>query len=585
MAADSIHERFAAQVERTPDAVSVTAGGVRLTYRELDARADRLARRLLALGVGPESPVAVLVERSPDLAVAVLAAVKAGGFYLPLHDAYPPERKQWIIDESGATVLLTDRAMSTWGLPDVATVVDVDADDATDAATPLPVTDGHPDRLACVIYTSGSTGTPKGVAITHRGVLSVVLDSCWDNDWHHRVLMVAPYAFAVSTYELWVPLLRGGEVVMAPPGDLDIGVLRRLIADHAITGLHLTAGLFRVVAEEAPDCVAGVREVLVGGDVVSPPTVDRILDANPGLAVRGTYGTTEATLFTINMPMTARSAADVALPIGFLMDETRAYILDERLAPVEPGTTGELYLAGTRVTRGYLGRPDLTAERFVADPFTDDGTRMYRTGDFVRLTPGGAVLLVGRADDQVKVRGFRVELPEVEAVLAKYPGLAQVLVVARRVDLEDKRLVAYVVPEGAGFDVAGLRAYATSVLPEYMVPSAIVPLDRLPLTANGKLDRRALPAPESVPDLAGGAPRTEREKVLCEIFADVLGVPRVGVDDDFFDLGGQSLAAMRLLNRIRTALGVELSIEAIFDSSTVSRLAARIEPGQHTHPV
>jgi len=582
MPATSIRECFADQVNRKPDAVAVVAGETRLTYGELDRRANRLAHRLLAAGVRREEPVAILMERSPELVVAVLAVVKAGGTYLALHEAYPADRKQWILDRSGATVLLTDRALTGRGLPRAGKVLLAD-DEAVDTA--FPATDPgiavRSDELACVIYTSGSTGEPKGVALTNRGVLSVVHDSSWDTGWHERLLMVAPYAFAASTYELWVPLLRGGELVLAPPGDLEIRTLRKLVAEHAITGLHLTAGLFRVVAEEDPTCVASVREVLVGGDVVAPAAINRILRACPDTAVRVTYGTTESTLFTLTMPADRRTDPDAAVPIGFPMDETRVYVLDERLQPVPPGELGEMYLAGTRLTRGYLGRPDLTAERFVPDPFAGPGERMYRTGDLVRRTPDGAVLLTGRADDQVKIRGFRVELPEVEAVLAVHPGLRQVLVVAQEVEAEDKRLVAYLVPEAAGFDLAALKEHAETALPDYMVPSAYVELDALPLTANGKLDRKALPEP-ALPDTGPyRAPRTERETALCRVFAEVLGVDRVGVDDDFFELGGQSLSAMRLLNRIRTELGAELSIETLFDESTVAALATRFERDEH----
>jgi amino acid adenylation domain-containing protein len=574
MAATSLRDSFAEQVQRTPDAVAVSSGRTRLTYRELDERANLLAHRLIERGLAPEATVAVLMERSIELVVAVLAVVKAGGTYLALHEAYPAERKQWIIDRSGTSLLIADETMRARGLPEVADVVFAGS---VPAGPPVPAPDRaiHPDQLACVIYTSGSTGEPKGVALTNRGVLSVVRDSSWDTGRHRRLLMVAPYAFAASTYELWVPLLRGGELVLAPPGDLEIHRLRGLIAEHGITGLHLTAGLFRVVAEEDPTCLASVQEVLVGGDIVSPTAVNRIREACPDTAVRVTYGTTESTLFTVTMPTELRPDREAAVPIGFPMDETRVYILDDRLAPVTPGELGEMYLAGTRITRGYLGRPDLTAERFVPDPFTGSGERMYRTGDLVRLTPEGAILLTGRADDQVKVRGFRVELPEVEAVLAKHPGSAQVVVVAQHLGDEDKRLVAYLVPERGGVDVAALRAHAESALPDYMVPSAYVTLDELPLTANGKLDRKALPLPEEQSGSGYRAPRDGREEQLCRIFAEVLDVERVGIDDDFFELGGQSLSAMKLLNRIRTALGVDVSIETLFDISTVAGLSVR----------
>jgi amino acid adenylation domain-containing protein len=571
--ATSIAERFAAQAERTPDAVAVSSGATRLTYRELDERANRLAHRLLGLGVAAEHPVAILQERSVDLVVSILAAVKAGAFYLPLHSAYPTERMQWIMDRSGAAVLLADQVMHGRGLPVAERTVLVDAGE--EAPADAPGVTVHPDQLAYVMYTSGSTGQPKGVAITHRDVLRLVDDQCWGGS-HTRVPMLAPYAFDVSTYELWVPLLRGGEVVLAPPGDLDVAVLRRLVRDEGIETLHLTAGLFRLVAEEEPECLAGVREVMTGGDVISPRAVARVLAACPDLTVRAMYGPTESTLFTTQVPIRAPYEPGATVPVGAAMDGVRVYVLDENLAPA---SDGELYIAGGRLARGYHGRPELTAERFVADPFGEPGDRMYRTGDIVRWTDDGLVDFVGRSDDQVKIRGFRVELAEVESVLAAHPSLAHVSVIAREITPGEKMLAAYVVPGSAEVDTAALRAHATESLPEYMVPAAFVVLDTLPLTANGKVDRAALPAPDLETVSVYRAPRTEAERLLCELFADVLAVPRVGVDDDFFDLGGQSLLAMRLVNRIQTTFGVPLQMRVLFDASTVAELAGHVTAG------
>jgi amino acid adenylation domain-containing protein len=579
MAANSIQEAFALQTARTPDAVAVSAGEVRLTYRELDERANRLAHRLLDLGVRTESPVAVLMQRSVDLVVAILAVTKTGGYYLPLHTAYPPDRIQWIMDQAGRPALLTDLATQGRGLPDAGPVLVVDEEPAgPDAgAAADPGVAGHPDRLAYVMFTSGSTGQPKGVAVTHRGVLNLAADSTWDGGRHARVLGVAPYAFGVSSYELWVPLLRGGHLVLAPPADLDVATLVRLIDAGQITGLHLTAGLFRVLAEEAPAGLAGVREVLTGGDVISPQAVGRVLAACPQTVVRAMYGQTEATAFIVSSPMTAPYRPGPTVPVGRPMDNVRAYVLDERLTPVPPGELGELYVAGPCLARGYFQRPDLTAEAFVADPFTADGQRMYRTGDLVRLTPDGLVDFVGRANDQVKIRGYRVELAELESVLAGHPGVVHVAVVAREAEPGDKRIVAYVVPAFADFTPAELRAHAARSLPEYMVPAAFVVLDALPLTPNGKVDRAALPVPDLAGTVAYRAPRTERQELLCGIFAEVLGVPQVGVDDSFFDLGGQSLQAMRLTSRIQAALGADVPIAALFDAPTVTDLDAYLD--------
>jgi amino acid adenylation domain-containing protein len=581
MASVSIQGRFAEQVSRTPDAVAVSSGDLRLTYRELDERANQLAHRLLALGVGPEIPVAVLMQRSVDVVVAILGVVKAGAFYLPLHDSYPLERMQWIVDQSGAPVLLADEVTVERGLPEGAQVLLPETDEELEELPVYdPVVPTHPDQLAYLIYTSGSTGHPKGVAVSHLDVLGLALDSIWDTGHHERVLMVAPYAFNVSTYELWVPLLHGGEIVVAPPGDLDVALLRRLIREREITGIHLTAGLFRVIAEEAPDSLAGVREVLTGGDVIAPTAVQRVLRANPELVVRAMYGATELTLFSTHAPIAAPYEAGSVVPIGGPMDDVRLHVLDDRLSPVSAGGVGELYIAGRGVARGYFGRADMTAERFVADPFGAAGERMYRTGDLMRRGGADVVEFAGRANDQVKILGFRVELAEVESVLARHPGIAHVAVVARETDAGDKRLVAYAVWESGDTDVAALRGHALESLPEYMVPAAFVAVDALPLTPNGKLDRRALPEPDFENVSTYRAPVDARQEALCAAFTDVLGVSRVGIDDSFFDLGGQSLLAMRLVSRIRSALGVDLTVAVLFDTPTVAGLARHIENGE-----
>ncbi|MEV6537302.1 amino acid adenylation domain-containing protein, partial [Streptomyces sp. NPDC051639] len=589
LGAASVPAAFAAQTVRSPEAVAVRCAGRELSYRELDERSNVLAHRLLGAGVGPEVPVAVLMERSADLVVALLGVLKAGAFYLPLHSGYPRERMQWIVDETSAGVLLTDRATRARGLPDAPVVVTVD--DAGDSAG-FPVTDpgvcGRPDQLAYVMYTSGSTGAPKGVAVTHRDVLDLVVDGMFGGGAHERVLMVAPYAFDPSTYEVWVPLLRGGRTVVAPEGDPSVATLARLIGEEGITGLQVTAGLFRVMAEEDPGCFAGVREVITGGDVISPTAVRRVLEHCPDTVVRSTYGPTETTLFATQAPWTTTDTVPAPIPVGRPLDGMRAYVLDGSLGLLPPGVAGELYLAGAGLARGYHGRPDLTAERFVADPFGPDGGRMYRTGDLARWSAEGLLEFVGRADDQVKIRGFRIELGEIEAVLGRHPGLAQVAVIAREDQPGDKRLVAYVVgPAGDGtVDTEALRAHAAGLLPEYMVPTAFVVLDQLPLTNNGKLDRRALPAPDPTTTAAGTGrgPRDPREEILCGLFAGILGVPAVGIDDNFFELGGHSLLATRLAGRIRSVLGVELAVRHVFDAPTVAALAGRVSEAAAARP-
>ena len=588
MDSNSVQERFAWVMARTPDAIAVSSPAEALTYAELDERANRIARRLIGLGVRPEDPVMVLQERSVEMVASILGIVKAGALYLPLHSAYPLPRLQWIADSVGRPVLLADAIMRERGLPEVPTIVFVDSDAEQRS---LPGTDPSVrtglDRLVHVLYTSGSTGDPMGVAVTHRGVLGLALDSCWDGGGQERILMLAPYAFGVSTYELWVPLLRGGRLVLAPPGRLDVGTLRRLITEHQISAVHVTAGLFRVVADEAPECFAGVREVLTGGDVISAKAVQQVLQACPDTVVRATYGATEMSAFITNSPMRAPYSMGLTVPVGRGMDNTRLHVLDEHLRPLPTGEVGDLYVAGDRLARGYYRRPDVTAERFVADPFARAGQRMYRTGDQVRMRQDGLIEFVGRSGDQVKIRGYRVELAEVESVLARYHGLAHAVVVAREVEDGEKRLIAYVVAEAGQVgtelvdtgqvDIGGLRAHATEFLPEYMVPSAFVTLDSLPLTPNGKVDRKALPEPVVEASSNYRAPQTARQEILCSLFAEVLGVPRVGLDDSFFDLHGESLMAMRLISSIQDRLSIELLVSDIFDAPTVAELDQQVE--------
>ena len=573
----SIPVRFAEQVVRTPDAVAVSAGTAKLTYRELDERANQLAHRLIGLGVRQDDRVAVLLERSIDLVVAILATVKSGAGYVPVHEGYPADRRQWVVDHSEPVVLLADTTNRDAGLPTGVPTVIVDDDPAT---AEQPVTDPavpiHPDQLAYVIHTSGSTGHPKGVAVTQRDALRLIFDPQWTPKRHARVLMVAPYAFNVSTFEIWMPLLHGGRIVVAPPGKLTPELLRGLIVDEAITGIHLTAGLFRVLAEVAPETFTGLSEVLTGGDVIAPAAVRRVLDVCPDIVIRAMYGATEATLFSAHHPLTAAWRPSKVVPVGEALSDVTIHILDDRLSPVPPGVEGEIYISGRGVARGYFGSPELTSERFVADPFGGPGARMYRTGDLARREDG-LIEFVGRANSQVKILGFRIELAEVEAALAGFPGVAHAVVVVRELELGEKRLVGYVVPEAGEVDLGALRAHVKETLPDYMVPAAFVQLETLPLTPNGKLDRRAMPAPDFDAVSTFRAPETPAQEALCAIFSSVLEVPKIGIDDSFFDLGGQSLQAMRLLSRIRSELGVDLLINVLFDTPTVAGLAKHID--------
>jgi amino acid adenylation domain-containing protein len=579
MTALSIPARFAEQVARTPEATAVSeaASGAELTYRELEQRANRLAHHLIGLGVGHEDRVAVLMERSADLIVAILAILKAGGTYMPVHEADPADRRQWVVDHAGAAVLVADDAMRAAGVPTGVPVVTVDDPAIADEPAVDPEVPIHPGQLAYVIHTSGSTGQPKGVMVAQQDVVRLLFDPQWTVERHARVLLVAPYAFDVSTFEIWMPLLHGGQVVIAPPGRLEPPALRQLITTYQITGIHLTAGLFRVLAEEAPETFTGLREILTGGDVIAPAAVRRVLDVCPGVVIHAMYGATEATVFSAHHLLTRDAEPGKVVPVGDVLTGVRIHILDDRLTPVPAGVVGEMYLAGGGLARGYLGQCGLTAARFVAEPFGTPGSRMYRTGDMARRNTDGLIEFVGREDSQVKILGFLVELAEVEAALADYPGLAQLVVLAREREHGEKQLVGYVVPESGELDLAALRAHARTKLPSYMAPAVFVRLDSLPLTANGKLDRAAMPEPDFDQVLTSRAPETPLQQALCEIFSSLLDVPEVGIDDSFFELGGQSLQAMRLRNRIRAEVGAVVSMNTLFDFPTVAQLAAHID--------
>ena len=575
-----VHEAFQERARATPERIAVTFGERQLSYAELNRRANALAHRLVAAGVRPQSTVGVLMHRGADLIVAGLAVLKCGAAYVPVGTTLPPARVRMIMADAAAPVLLVDAAAAANPAREQerahgTLIVSFDGtaggcEDDLD----LPLDDRS---LMYVMFTSGSTGRPKGVGVTHRNVRELVADRCWNAAHHRRMLVHSNYGFDSSTYEIWVPLLLGGELVIAEGEGADLAELARTIVRHDVTAAYFTMGLFHVMADEGLDILARLREVWTGGDVASPAAVRRVLEHCPDTVLVHSYGPTEVTFASHQQRFGTDRGAFAGVHLGRPLDNNRTYVLDDRLRPVPLGATGELYLAGDQVARGYLGRPALTAERFVADPFDPAGARMYRTGDLVAWTSRGELRFVGRADGQVKIRGFRIEPVEVEAAVAADPAVGQVAVVVREDRPGDKRLVAYVVPaqgaparEAAEWEAA-VRADTARTLPGYMVPSAVVVLDRLPVTVNGKLDRRALPAPQHG-RRAGRAARTPDEQRMCALFAEALGVATVGIDDGFFELGGHSLLATRLVSRIRGALGRDLGVRDLFEHPTVAGL-------------
>ncbi|MGW1142231.1 amino acid adenylation domain-containing protein [Streptomyces zhihengii] len=576
----TVHELLARRAARTPDAPALITDDGTVSHGELDARADALAARLRAAGVRRGHTVGVLLERGVPLVVGALAVLKCGAAYLPLDPRLPAARIALMTADADAALLVTDTAHAPDAPGGAArpALLLVDGTD-TPASAPVPEpadTAAHADDLMYVMFTSGSTGRPKGVGVTHRNVRELAADGDTARGGPHRMLVHSATGFDASVFEIWVPLLNGGCLVVMRGDGTDLAETARTVREHGVTCAYFTVGLFHVMADEGLDTLRLLREVWTGGDVAAPAAVQRVLTHCPDTVLVHSYGPTETTFASHNQWFTTgeRTLGSAGLHLGRPMDNTRSHVLDPALRPVPPGVPGELYIAGAHVARGYLGRPGLTAERFVPDPFEADGSRMYRTGDRVLWTPDGELRFLGRADGQVKLRGVRIEPGEVERVLAAHPAVGQALVVVREDRPGDKALVAYAVPR-AEDTVTGaeLLAEARAHLPEHLVPAAVVVLDALPLTVNGKPDRAALPAPgRPAADPAGRAPRNAREEVLCGLFAEVLGVPRVGIDDNFFTLGGHSLLGVRLVNRIRRVLGVERTVRDLFRSPTPAGL-------------
>ncbi|MGZ3461732.1 MAG: amino acid adenylation domain-containing protein, partial [Archangium sp.] len=519
-------------------------GSQRLTYRELDERSNQLAHFLRRRGVGPDARVALCVERSLELIVSLLGILKAGGAYVPLDSAYPRERLALMLADAQPQVLLTTRALLA-SLPaeGLDSVLLDEVHEALALESTAPVRSGVlPQHLAYIDFTSGSTGRPKGVCIEHRSVLRTVLGVDYAHlGPEHSFLLIAPISFDASTLEVWGPLLHGARLVVFPPHSPgDVQELAAVLSRHNVTTLHLTSGLFTQMVDANLEGLRPVQQLLTGGDVVSAPHVQRVLDVLR-IPVTACYGPTESTLFASCLRMTQPSEVGTSVPIGRPISNTQVYILDRHLQPLPPGVPGELFISGDGLARGYLGSSSLTAERFLPNPFSSTpGARMYRTGDLARHRQDGVLEFLGRIDNQVKVRGFRIELSEVEAALLSHPSVREAVVVAREDSPGLKRLVAYVTGESQALGSEALRAFLKQRLPEYMVPSAFMHLEALPLTSNAKVDRKALPAPDSRPELAQQfvAPRDEVEQKLASLWAAVLRLERVGIHDNFFELGG-----------------------------------------------
>jgi nonribosomal peptide synthetase DhbF len=554
------------QVQAAPEALAVIGEEESLTYRELDARSNRLAHWLVDRGVRAESLVAVCLPRTVHLMVALLAVLKAGGAYVPVDPDHPRSRIDYVLEQADPVLVL-----------DAGTLAGADCSGYPDSAPEVVV---RPENTQYVIYTSGSTGTPKGVTIPRGAVANFLATTQrrFPLSPADRMLFSTTVSFDMANTELYLPFIAGATMVMARKDTVtEPSAVMELIRRHGVTVVQATPAFWQMLLTYEPNAAKGLR-IMTGAEPVPVRLAEAL--AEQAAEVGNWYGPTETTTWSTMAPVTVGAGVAIGTPVG----NTRVYLLDSRLCPVPRGVQGELYIAGAGTARGYQGRPDLTAERFVPCPFGPAGARMYRTGDLARWNKNGLLEYVARTDFQVKIRGFRIELGEIEHVLAGHPGVAQAAVVVREDQEGDKRIVGYVVPEAgaaaadAGPLLAELSEHLRGRLPEYMVPSAVIPLSEIPLTPNGKLDRQALPAEHTKP-AAGQEPRNSHEEKLCSLFSELLGLERVGIDEDFFALGGHSLLATRLSVRIRNEFGVNMPLRTIIKYPTVVELAALLLTG------
>ncbi|MGF1487764.1 MAG: amino acid adenylation domain-containing protein, partial [Prochloraceae cyanobacterium] len=569
-----IHQLFEEQVEKRPDGVAVVFENRQLTYEQLNQRANQLAAYLQQLGVGPEVLVGICVERSLEMVVGLLGILKAGGAYVPLDPNYPQERLNYMLEDTGVEVLLTQQSLCDCLPEQQKQVVCLDTDwqaiaQSNQENLNLGVSSEH---LAYVIYTSGSTGVPKGVSVIHRGVVRLVKETNYVSLNSQRVfLQLAPISFDASTFEIWGSLLNGAELVVMCPHTPTLEEIAGVIKKYKVTTLWLTAALFDLMVEQQLDKLKSVKQLLAGGDVLSPTYVQKAIEFLPECKLINGYGPTENTTFTCCYLVKQSTINATSVPIGRPIANTQIYILDKHLKPLPIGVKGQIYVSGDGLARGYLNRPELTREKFIANPFRKE-QKIYQTGDLGRYLADGNIEFLGRIDNQVKVRGFRIELGEIEAALNTHPEIKQAVVITKEDISGNKRLVAYVVNRSLTNNQ--LRQFLKQKLPEYMIPSAVVRLENLPLTANGKIDRKALPAPngEINREIEYVAPGTAREQTLTKIWQELLQQPKIGIHDNFFAIGGDSILSIQVVSRAKNA-GIQITTKQIFLYQTIAELA------------
>ncbi|MDZ8052910.1 MAG: non-ribosomal peptide synthetase [Aulosira sp. ZfuCHP01] len=587
-----IHQLFEAQVEKTPDSIALVFENQQITYRDLNSRANQLAQYLQTLGVGAEVLVGICVERSVEMVVGLLAILKAGGAYVPLDPGYPQERLAFMLSDTNVSVLLTQKELVAKLPIHTASVICLDTDWNAIAQNNQENLNTHitADNLAYVMYTSGSTGKPKGVCVIHRGVVRLVKETNYAQLTAEEVILqLAPISFDASTLEIWGCLLNGGKLVICPPHTPSLEELGQIIQQNQVTTLWLTAGLFHLIVDEKIDALKSLRQLLAGGDVLSVPHVQKFLQTVKNCQLINGYGPTENTTFTCCYSITAPLQPGVSIPIGRPIANTQVYILDENLQQVAIAEVGELYIGGDGLARGYLNRPDLTAEKFISHSFNNNfQTPLYKTGDLARFLPNGNIEFLGRIDNQVKIRGFRIELGEIEREIAQHPDVREVVVLARQQETGEKQLVAYIVPhQNSSYTHNQLRSFLQQRLPNYMVPSAFVLLEAMPLTANGKVDRHKLPAPSRErPQLEQAyiSPQTDLERQLADILCELLKIDRVGIDDNFFDLGATSMSILQVAARVQQEISIELSAVKLFQYSTIGALAKYLQLKHNSQP-
>lgn len=579
-----VHDLFEEQAEKTPHAIAIIFEDTHLTYKQLNEKANQLANYLQGKGVGTETMVGICVERSLELIIGLLGILKAGGAFVPLDTSYPIERLLFMLEDTGVNLLVTEKKLENYFSKNVSQIVLLDDDwqKIAGQSTSVPQSNVQSENLLYVMYTSGSTGKPKGVSTLHKGVVRLVKNTNYAHlDEHEVLLQYAPVTFDASTLEIWGSLLNGGKLIIMSKGATTLEELKHTIQKHQVTTLWLSAGLFHLMIDNGIEELTSLRQLLAGGEALSINHVRKAYTLLKSCKIINGYGPTENTTFTCCYEVTNKGLSRSSVPIGRPINNTTVYILDKYLQPVPIGIAGELYTGGDGLARNYFNRPDLTAEKFIPNPFAVEPDQfLYKTGDLVRYLPDGNIEFLGRIDNQVKIRGFRIELGEIEAILGRHAHVKESVVIVREDTPGDKRIVAYVVSKDKeAVEVAQLQEYLKDHMPSYMLPSAIVSLDYLPLTLNGKVNKKALPEPEHR-NPSGGTyivPSTEAEKLLAQIWKQVLGIDKVSVEDNFFDLGGHSLLAVKLFAQIKSTTGKELPISTLYANPVLAQLARCVE--------